>query len=259
MKTLFLAWQDPSTRAWFPIGKLNHDGKLYHFVYLQGAIQANRDTDFQPIISFPDFYKSYESRELFPLFQNRLLRPSRPDYPSFIQSINLSQSVLDPIDILSRTGGKRETDTFEVFPLPERDEQGNYTIYFLAHGISHFPLETHQHILSLVPGEQLYVMHDCQNPFDHHALMLRTQNRFNVGFCPRYLVHDFFKLLIHTPEQVSVTVEQINLPPTPIQSRMLCRLTARWQDNFQPFSAPIFEPLSSQAANALEALTGSSL
>ena len=37
---LFLAWQNPSTRPWFPIGKLTHDGRFYHFIYLQGAIDV---------------------------------------------------------------------------------------------------------------------------------------------------------------------------------------------------------------------------
>lgn len=97
MKTLFLSWQDPVRCSWFPIGKLTHDGRLYHFVYIQGAIEAHQKEDFQPIISFPDFYQTYGSLDLFPLFNNRLLRSSRPDYPDFIQWLNLPQDKNDPI------------------------------------------------------------------------------------------------------------------------------------------------------------------
>ena len=40
MKTLFLAWQDPTTRAWLPVGRLTFDGKMYTFAYTQGAKEA---------------------------------------------------------------------------------------------------------------------------------------------------------------------------------------------------------------------------
>ena len=39
MKTLFLAWQSPETRAWFPVGRLDADAKesKYIFKYIQGV------------------------------------------------------------------------------------------------------------------------------------------------------------------------------------------------------------------------------
>jgi hypothetical protein len=244
MKTLFLAWQDPLTRKWFPIGRLTYDGRLYHFIYLQGAIEAHKDANFQPIISFPDFDQSYGSLELFPLFNNRLLRSSRPDYPAFIQWLNLPQDSLDPIAILSRTGGRRETDTFEVFPCPELDEQKKYRIHFFAHGLRHLPPEAQQHLYQLRPGERLNLMHDAQNPYDSRALLLRTDDLHLVGYCPRYLVPDFFELVTNTPQQVTVAIERINPPPTPLQFRVLFSLTAEWSDGFQPFSSVAYVPLA---------------
>jgi hypothetical protein len=244
MKTLFLAWQDPSSRAWFPIGKLTYDGRLYHFVYIQGAIVAKEKANFQPIISFPDFNQSYGSLELFPLFNNRLLRSSRPDYPALIQWLNLPQDSLDPIAILSRTGGRRETDTFEVFPCPESDETGNYHIHFFTHGLSHFPATVQENIKNLQPGDRLMIMHDIQNTFDPRALILRTEDHNVVGFCPRYLTQDFFELVSNFPQQAKITVERINPSPTPLQFRLLCNLTTQWEQNFQPFSGPIYQSLA---------------
>jgi hypothetical protein len=251
MKTLFLAWQDPYSRAWFPIGKLTHDGQLYHFVYLQGAIDARDKANFQPIISFPKFDRSYGSLELFPLFNNRLLRSSRPDYPAFIQWLNLPQDALDPIAILSRTGGRRETDTFEVFPCPEADDTGNYRIHFFAHGLRHLPPEAQQHLYQLRSGEALSLMHDTQNKCDSRALLLRTESLHLAGYCPRYLGPDFFELVINAPNQVNVAIERINPPPTPLQFRVLCSLTAQWAENFHPFSHPAYVPLTELSANAI--------
>jgi hypothetical protein len=201
---LFLSWQDLSTRAWFPIGTLTHNGRLYHFVYLQGAIEAKNKAGFQPIISLPDFYQSYGSLELFPLFQNRLLRRSRPDYSAFIASLSLPIDQTDPIAILSRSGGPRQTDNFEVFPAPERNMAGQYQIHFFVHGLSHCPIAAQQRVLALQSEEKLLVTRDCQNPFDSRALLLRTEDLHNVGYCPRYLTQDFFELVDCFPAKVQL-------------------------------------------------------
>ena len=49
---LFLAWQDPVSRAWFPIGRLSSDGTTYQFVYTQGVKVAQQQCAFQPLPSF---------------------------------------------------------------------------------------------------------------------------------------------------------------------------------------------------------------
>lgn len=251
MKTLFLTWQDPSSRLWFPVGKLTHDGRLYHFVYLQGAINAHEQAGFQPIISFPDFSQEYGSLELFPLFQNRLRRRSRPDYSDFIQSLSLPLDQTDPIMILARSGGRRQTDTYEVLPCPDKNEFGQYQIHFFSHGLRHFPESSQARVLTLQTGDRLSILHDCQNTYDSRALMLCTNDRHNVGFCPRYLNQDFFELVEKFPHKVQVTVDRINPAPHPLQSRLLCHLTADWDTNFHPFSGPEYQSLVQQSADAI--------
>ncbi len=160
MKTLFLAWLDPISRSWFPIGRLTNDGKTYQFVYLQGVKAAQQQCGFQGLWSFPDLGKVYESPELFPLFSNRVGTRSRPDYPEFVQWLNIPEHEDDPMTILARSGGQRATDTFEVFPasLPPAslpDENGLYNIHFFAHGLRYLPPETVNRISCLQPGELL--------------------------------------------------------------------------------------------------------
>lgn len=251
MKTLFLAWQDPDSRTWFPVGKLTQEDGLYHFSYLQGAIVAKEQANFQPLWSFPDLSHCYSSTQLFPLFANRLLRPSRPDYKDFVQWLNIPEQEDDPIALLARSGGRRKTDSFEVFPYPERDEQGRYHIHFFAHGLRHFPEEIQQYIQSLQPETPLLVTHDIQNPVDSRALILRTEDLHFVGYCPRYLTQDFFKLVCQFPQQVKVTVERVNRPPTPLQFRLLCSLTTDWSKDFHPFSDPIYQPLTRREFGAI--------
>lgn len=236
MKTLFLAWQDPQSRCWFPIGRLTYDGNYYQFVYTQGVEKARNRCKFQPLPSFPSFNKVYESVELFPLFSNRLMRPSRPDYKEYIKCLNIPQNEDDPIAILARSGGQKATDTFAVFPCPEPDENGLYHIHFFVHGLRYFPRCSIERVDELRKDEPLYLVHDAQNRYDNKALLLRTEDRHNVGYCPRYLVNDVHDLLQQNPQLLHVHVERVNQAPTPIQFRLLCSMTAEWPRDFRPFS-----------------------
>lgn len=245
MKTLFVAWQDPYSRSWFPIGRLTYDGDFYYFVYVEGANKAKEQCGFPGVWSFPNWAIPYPSKELLPLFSNRVMRPSRPDYPDLLQCLNLPpNSSHDPIAILSRTGGKRATDHFEVFPCPEKAEDGSYQIHFFSHGVRHMPPKTPERILRLEQGERLRLLHDFQNPYDRRALMLCTEDRYNVGYCPRYLLDDAFDLLRSNPDAVQVTVERVNPPPALSRLRLLCELTANWPADFRPFSGEDYQPLA---------------
>lgn len=95
MKSLFLAWQAPN-RAWFPVGRLDADvdRHQYRFGYTKGAIQAEDSVGFKPLPAFPEFQRTYESSELFPLFQNRVLDPGRKDFAAYLASLDLPGGVL---------------------------------------------------------------------------------------------------------------------------------------------------------------------
>ncbi|WP_066384762.1 HIRAN domain-containing protein, partial [Anabaena sp. CA = ATCC 33047] len=243
MKTLFLAWQDPKSRGWFPIGRLTFDGNEYQYLYTKGALEARTKYQFQPLLSFPDLNKVYKSAELFPLFSNRLMRRSRPDYKNYIECLNIPEGEDDPVAILSRSGGRKVTDNFEVFPCPEPDENGLYHIHFFAHGLRHLPVCAIEKIDQLEPSELLYLANEFQNPYDSRALLLCTKDHHIVGYCPRYIVDDVFKLKNQNPELVKVHVERVNPAPTPLQLRLLCNLTAEWHEEFQPFSSREYQPI----------------
>ncbi|MBE9198508.1 MULTISPECIES: HIRAN domain-containing protein [unclassified Nodularia (in: cyanobacteria)] len=243
MKRLFLAWQDPNTRAWFPIGRLNFDGKQYQFVYTQGALAAQAQYGFPGLLSFPDLNKVYTSMELFPLFCNRLKRHSRPDYKNYIEWLNIPEGEDDPISILSRSGGRKATDNFEVFPDPQPDANNLYHIHFFAHGLRHLPTCATERINQLQPWELLYLAHEFQNPYDQKALLLCTEDHHIVGYCPRYIVDDVFQLKNKNPELVKVQVERVNPAPTPLQLRLLCSMTAEWHEDFHPFSSQEYQQI----------------
>lgn len=243
MKTLFLAWQDPNTRRWFPIGRLNYDGEEYQFVYVKGALEARNQCSFNGLYSFPDFNKVYKSPIIFPLFSNRIMRRSRPDYKNYIEGLNIAENKDEPINILARTGGKKATDTLEVFPYPIKDENGLYEINFFARGLRYLPSPSVDRILKLQEDELLYLEPEPENVHDSNALILRTEDNYKVGYCPRYLNSDFLLLIKENPNHVQVRVDRVNPAPTPLQQRLLCNLTAKWQSGFSPFSGNEYQPI----------------
>lgn len=236
LKILFLAWQDPHSRSWFPIGKLTFDGTNYQFNYTEGVKDAQKKCKFEPLLSFPELEKVYTSTYLFPVFANRLMPKNRPDYLSFIQWLNLSPHEEDSMSILARTGGHRETDTLSVFPCPEPDSEGKYRLHFFLHGLRYLPECSIERINRLQVGEELWLAHEFHNKHDPQALTLNTEDHYIVGYCPRYLNSEILALLSNSSLENS-RVEIVNQPPTPLQFRLLCNITAQCSNEFIPFSS----------------------
>jgi hypothetical protein len=243
VKVLFLAWQDPETRRWFPVGKLSSDQGIFRFVYTKGAKLSK---NFIAFASMQDFYAVYKSRELFPLFSNRLISKKRPEYRDFLRWLDLRENEADPLVLLARTEGVRGTDSLTVFPCPERTPTRKYVVHFFSHGSRYLPDEARIRINRLSPGERLYLMPDPQNEYDGCAIALRTNDPATiVGYCPRYITYDFLQLLANDPEAVDVRVQRVNLE-APIQLRLLCKLTADWPATFRPCGSEEFEELGQE-------------
>lgn len=243
MKALFVAWQNPNTRAWVPVGRLTHENGVYKFVYTRGAKEAEGFTPFGRMVNLD---ASYVSDVLFPLFANRVLPKSRPEYGDYLRWLGLSERAHNELEVLARTGGLRATDTLEIIPCPEPTKDKSYEVYFFSHGIRHLSLKDQERVNELNAGAQLYLMQDLQNEHDAMALLLRTNDPVAVvGYCPRYYSGEFSKLLTSVgSKDVRVTVEQVN-PDAPMQLRLLCKLRAPWPANFSACSMEQFQPLAS--------------
>src|ERR1700722_14600602 len=130
---LFVSWRSPQTRLIYPVGRLTFDAAThrYEFRYIRSALKATQD-GFPPFPEFPKLDAVYGAMQIFPLFANRVMPVSRPGYRSFLEALGLSADTAHPMTILSRTGGRRETDQIELFPLPMPDaSSGCYATYCL--------------------------------------------------------------------------------------------------------------------------------
>lgn len=160
------------------------DETTFEFVYTVGA---ELYPDLVPLPGFPDLHRRYENTELFPLFTSRQMPRRRPDYPSFVEQLNLPIEA-DPFEVLGRSEGKRMTDRIEVFPDPKRDSEGRLTTVFFARGVRHLP-EATDAITTLHIGEELLLANEPQNRFNPRARLINTQTGHGVGYVPDYLLH----------------------------------------------------------------------
>ena len=242
MKKLYVTWQDPDTRQWYPVGRLSYEKGTYAFAYTRGAKASSK---FVPFGRMMDLGVVYLSNELFPLFANRLLPKSRPEYHDYLKWLGLDESKADELEMLARSGGQRATDTLEIVPCPEPSPDNNYVAYFFAHGLRHMSEKDQQRAATLNTGERLFLMQDVQNKADPMALLLRTDDPMSmVGYIPRYYSAEFSTVMSRvSQERVVVSVERVN-PDAPSNFRLLCKFVSPWPAGFVPCAKGEFEPLA---------------
>lgn len=241
VKTVFLAWQAPD-RSWFPVGRLTHklDGEKYEFAYTKGALNAEKAAGFKPLLAFPDFNKLYCAPELFPLFANRVLARSRKDFNEYLNTLDLDPNHLDLLDILSVSGGERQTDSFEIFPKMEKDIDGSFTCRFFLHGLRYVNEAGAERARILKEGEALQILVEVNNPKTVTAICLQSSDYLPMGWAPRYLVSDLLQAMAQGPD-VSAKLVKANSGNVPLNRRYLIEMCGRLPIGFEPMSDESFQ------------------
>jgi hypothetical protein len=244
---LVVVFQDPSSRRWFPVGRLSCERGFYQFRYTRGSVEAKESGTFLPFGVMTDLEATYRSEKLFPLFQNRVMPRSRPEYKTYTHWLlgdSDESGELSPLRELGRSGGARATDNIQLYPVP-KNVDGYYRMSFFAHGVRHLPDASRQAIDAQRLRTALLLRPDPNNEHDSDALTLWTEDpSMLVGYCPRFLCLDFLTIL-DRDRQTQVVLAQIN-PDAPMQFRYRCELTARWPDGFKPFDTAAFQFVSGE-------------
>jgi hypothetical protein len=219
---LLVLWQQPSTRALMPVAELSFDGREYRFEYLPSAVEID---GFRPLPGFRDFDRVYTQEELFPLFQERILDPSRDDFERVLEDLELDPARATPWEQLVRSGGGSEGDTVQVTPLPCRDDEG-WKCITLVNGLRYFLQKTvrtasgttsvyteaeFESVLdSLEPGDQLAVKREIGNQWNPNALLFFTDRDQVVGYVPDWLVQLLQPTLSEGESWPIAHVERVN-------------------------------------------------
>jgi hypothetical protein len=222
-KRAFVACTNPLTGQWLPIGILSHDGKVFSFCYTNGI----KFCDGFYLPGFNDPLETYESDELFPIFTNRILSPSRPEFADVLRWCDLPPDA-DQLTILTRTGGRRVTDTLEVFPDIDVDPiNGVYSSTF-------FIRRANQIVLNSLDKNKQYKVTIDQNG-DNYVRLLRIDGKI-IGECPIYISELF-------NEQTKIEIVKINYDCPVLAFSFLCKVSVSLLKN-KPFQHKIFEKYS---------------
>jgi hypothetical protein len=242
MNTLFVAWQQPDSREWIPVAKLERKHERYFFSYTRGVHRAKGFLSFNRMDRLDAVY---ESSSIFPLFANRLISKSRPEFHDYLRWLGLKSAEEDTLSMLALTGGIRGTDSIELFQPPSISDTGKYEVDFFARSLSHLSKESIAQIANLTQGDRLFLMRDCQNDFDPLAVAIRSdQPPVFVGFCPKYYARDLNELLTNSTKGVKISVKCVNVD-APLNMRLLCSVSADAPFGFSPLDESTdFQPIA---------------
>ena len=246
MNTLYLAWQHPPTRRWFPVGRLvrHQSPDVFEFAYVQGAKEAESLAGFRPVPEFPRLEQRYRASELFPTFRHRVMNASRTDRGLYLDHLGLHEGSCDELAELSVSGGRSHSDSFETFPAIEPDAEGRFRTRLMLHGLRHTSPHSIGAIETLHAGDELRVAVELNNPVTTHAILVYTQNYYVLGWLPRYVVEAICRSCDWMISDARVTVAQVSRN-APLSNRLLVDFSGRLPSGVSPMRDLVqFQPVS---------------
>ncbi|WP_143020148.1 HIRAN domain-containing protein [Sinosporangium album] len=230
---MIVARQDPKTRSISPVGVLRTSPAGFVFAYLQRV----RDIPgFRPLLGFADLTRHYRSKNLFPLFSQRIMNRRRPDYQQYLNVLGLSANSSE-LTILGRSGGRRAGDAIFLVPEPHVNENGQTSATFFVHGLRH--LSGHEaRISQLRIGELLELRDNPENPANPRALLV-TGDGVELGWVPDLLLDYVHAVRNHNLADLHVA--QINGADAPPNLRLRVEFSGFLAPGYQPFRGPDWE------------------
>lgn len=227
--SLIVAWQNPETRVIAPVGLLGYTDGRYTFVYLKGALTVE---DFRPLLGLPDFHQRYTAERLFPIFAQRVMGSGRPDFARYLDVLRLGPDA-SPLQILGRSGGRREGDSLSLVQYPSVESDGSSRAIFFVHGVRHIA-GANARVATLTEGAELRLRPESDNPFNAKALLVTTTGSSPLGYVPDLLVDYMHKL--HEVEEPKLRVLQRNNEGSPPNLRLLIECTGSLPTGYVPFN-----------------------
>lgn len=243
--TLFIAGRSPADwRRWAPLGRLDLDldQPWFRFQHVRGSERAEDIGLWVPVSGFGEVRRVYESRHLFPVFENRVMNRRRPDLADYLRSMDLPPST-DPIHGLWVSGGYRVTDWFNVFPKLTRDADGAFRCRFFVHRVRELDSDVRRRIKTLEPGETVHLVSDAPGS---PTVAIYTGDRERLGWTPMFLASEI--ALARPSARYEARVVRVNPAPCPSSDRVLIETACFWE-NHEPMSGEDFQPLAERCAS----------
>ena len=246
--TLYLAWQAPENRRWFPVGRLDAEptgeASRYEFSYIEGALEACEMADFLMVPGFPELDTPYRSEKLFPFFENRLMNRRRPERAEYLRGLGLDPHRWDPVSELAAPFNHAHGNGFEVYRDIVPDGEGDFRTQFVVHGLRYTNSHSIERTERLEVGEELRLSLELNNPATGHAVTVKTADQYLIGWLPRYLVDVVYQdggWLVRDPE---VRVAQLNLSGS-LSHRVLVNFAGRLPSTVRSMDClPQYRPIA---------------
>lgn len=241
-RRLFVSWRDPATGSIHPVGllvrRLVGSEEDFTFAYLKAAEQLQ---GFRPLPGLPDLHERYQSDHLFPVFANRLMPRTRPDYDALAARVDLPGEA-GPFEILERSGGRRVADRLEMFAPPERTGDDQYSVLFFVRGVRYLEGASAA-IDRLAEGDVLRLEDDAENPVNARAVLVLEHEGQRLGWIPDYLLDHLHALRDLNGGDPRVEVVHVNDEASGPHLRLMCRLIGAAPAGYEPFSEIAFQPI----------------
>jgi hypothetical protein len=229
-----VTWQHPLTGRTTAVGLLTHVDSFYRFCYLRSAGAV---AGFEPFLGFPDLERRYEATALFPLFAQRVMRRSRPDFDRYLHALRLEADASD-WSILGRSQGQREGDGIRVFPEPEVDKAGVTTSTFFVNGLVHAcakSRESSRPWSGWLAGTACACWMSGPPPRARGTARRRAQG-VALAWVPGVLLSHLDTIRLHGAPELSVV--DTNGPDVPPAYRLLVMLRGTALVGYRPFDGP---------------------
>lgn len=216
-QSLWLVWQNPTTRLHYHVGTLSYVNNQYEFIYTWQSKRNQKVNDalengYMLHPSFPDLTKKYVSDKLFAAFDRRIPSEIRTDYNHILWELNLTNKC-SKMELLEQTRGKLSNDSYSFEkPLKLIDEKLITT--FFVHGMRH-----QQNLPSnwkeIVETTNIITLKlEPDNPIDKNAVAVYTAMGIKLGYVPRFYTTAISALMNRDLKTV-VKVNYINDKATP--------------------------------------------
>ncbi len=230
-----MTWQHPLTHRTTAVGLLTYVDSTYRFCYLRSAGTVE---GFQPFLGFPDLERRYAAAALFPLFAQRVMCPSRPDFDRYRRALGLDVDSSD-WSMLGRSQGQREGDGIWVFPEPDVDEAGVTSSTFFVSGLGDRMRQdprVEPALVRLVVGNRLRLLDERATAEDTRALLVVERTGVALAWVPGLLLSHLDTIRSHGAPELSVI--GTNGPDVPPAYRLLVMLRGTAPVGYWPFDGP---------------------
>lgn len=196
-KSLWLVWQNVSTRLFYHVATLSYYENVYTFQYTYHSEGPQKVKDalkngYLPHPMFPDLNKEYKSKDLFGAFKRRLPSEIRADFPMILNDLHLFHSYSE-MDLLERTRGKLGSDQYS-FENPLKVVNGILKTSFYINGMFYQELPENW-VEILKSHNKVNLRLEPENPIDKNAVAIYTDFDIKLGYVPRFYASGIAALL----------------------------------------------------------------